>query len=329
MTRPRTTGNHARRTRAPGARNDDALSATPRPRAALDLEQLRRFVAVANAGGFTAAARLLRIAQPAITRSVQALEADLGERLLLRTSRRLALTPAGELLLEDAASVLERLDALRDRVAAAETNLRGSLRIGATDAVAGSLLPASLAVLKGRAPSVHPYVVVAPTRDLSERLGAADLDLVLTFHPLRAGALLRRTVASFRFHLVIAADRVADRRTAEVFIGSREVEDERERAFPLLHAWRARWPKARIGLSTNCTTTQLELARAGVGVAILPEFIVRQDLAEGRLVSALPSASAAFPLLAVRRRAQPRSDAATLLLDTLATSLRRVPGYAS
>src|SRR5690606_17904244 len=98
-------------------------------------------------------------------------------------------------------------------------------------------------------------------------------ELLLTFHPLRAGDLVRRAIASFRFHLVLAADRARDARTCETFIGSREVEDARERSFPMLHAWRAVWPKARIRLSTNSAGAQLELARAGVGVAILPEFL--------------------------------------------------------
>ena len=109
--------------------------------------------------------------------------------------------------------------------------------------------------------------------------------------------IVRRSIAWFRFHVVVASDRANTPKTCNTFLGSREVEDERERSFPALAAWRHRWPEARIRASTNSLAAQLELVRAGVGAAILPEFLVQRDIAEGRLVAPLSGHDAVFPLL--------------------------------
>ena len=307
--------------------HEPEVGVPPAPARPLDVEQLRRFVAVAGAGGFTSGARALRLAQPAVSRSIRALEEDLGGRLVERTTRRFALTPLGERIVGECATLFERLDALRALAVTNELDLGGALRIGATEPVAAAILPRAIAWLGARHPNLHPYVVVAPTRDLVARLEASDLEVVLTFNPLRGGSLVRRTVAMFRFRLVVAQERASDPRTCETFFGSREVEDERERSFPALEGWRARWPRARIRASTNSTTAQLELVRSGAGVAILPEFLVSRDLAEGRLVHA-DLGDLVFPLVWVRR-AQRESAAASALSHALEAGAFLVPGLVS
>jgi DNA-binding transcriptional LysR family regulator len=296
----------------------------PEARRPLEIEQLRRLVAVARAGGFSAGARALRIAQPAVSRSIRALEDDLGVKLVERTTRRFVMTDIGERLVAECTALFDRLDALRSLAAPDDLDLRGALRIGATEPVAAAILPRAIAWLAARHPRLHPYVVVAPTRDLLGRLEASDLEVVLTFNPLRGGALVRRAIAHYRFHVVVAADRAGDPRTCESFFGSREVEDERERSFPALHAWRARWPRARIRASTNSIAAQVELVRSGAGVAVLPEFLVHRDLAEGRLLRGGDS-DLVFPLVSVRRARAP-SDAAAALDAALAAGALLVPG---
>jgi DNA-binding transcriptional LysR family regulator len=292
------------------------------------VEQLRRLVAVASAGGFTAGARALRLAQPAVSRSIRALEEDLGQVLIERTTRRFALTPLGERLVGECGALFEQLESLRELAAKEEVDLKGALRIGATEPVAAGLLPRAIAWLGTRHPKLHPYVVVAPTRDLVGRLEASDLEVVLTFNPLRGGALVRRTLATFRFHVVVAASHASDPRTCETFFGSREVEDERERSFPALQAWRARWPRARIRASTNSVAAQVELVRAGAGVAVLPELAIHRDLAEGRLVRGGGGPPLVFPLVAVRRPGA-EVPGVTALFAALAAGAFLVPGVVS
>jgi DNA-binding transcriptional LysR family regulator len=83
----------------------------------LDLRKLRYFVAVAERLHFSRAAEDLLIAQPALSRQIRALEKELGTELFVRDSRRVALTPAGRQLLDDARPLLASADAARRRVA--------------------------------------------------------------------------------------------------------------------------------------------------------------------------------------------------------------------
>jgi DNA-binding transcriptional LysR family regulator len=294
----------------------------------LDVELLRRFHAVARAGGFTAAAKHLHIAQPAVSRSIRALEESLGRRLIERSSRRFSLTPPGEKLLAECAAVFDRVDAIRSVLADDEVDVRGALRIGAAEPVAARLLPDAIAALLTRHPDLHPFVVVGPTSELVSRVASGDLDLALTFHRARiAHAVAQRTLARFRFDIVVAAGRVDDPATNTSFLGSREVEDERERSFPALTAWRARWPGARIRASTNSLTAHIALVRAGAGVSIVPTFAVHDELRAGHLVRAPGAPSFAFGLYAVTRRG-PGSDAARAFLTVLEASLAYAPGRA-
>ena len=82
----------------------------------MELEQLRIFTAVAEHGGFSAAARRLYISHSTTSRAVAALEEELGVKLLERGSHSIKLTPAGELLLREAKSLLDAAEAIADKV---------------------------------------------------------------------------------------------------------------------------------------------------------------------------------------------------------------------
>ena len=81
----------------------------------ISTRQLRAFIALAESRNFTRAAEQMHIAQPPLSRQIQLLEEELGVRLLERTSRRIALTPAGHEALQDARTVLASADLLRRR----------------------------------------------------------------------------------------------------------------------------------------------------------------------------------------------------------------------
>jgi DNA-binding transcriptional LysR family regulator len=95
-----------------------------------DLRQLRYFVAVADELNFTRAAERLHIAQPALSAQIRALESQLGCKLFNRTTRKVDLTAAGELLLPDAQEIVQRAERAAAKVAAAARGTRGLLRVG-------------------------------------------------------------------------------------------------------------------------------------------------------------------------------------------------------
>src|SRR2546428_11047913 len=96
--------------------------------AAVELRNLRAFVAIADTGHYGRAAENLKLTQPAITQRIQVLERELGVQLFIRSAREVHLTPAGELLLDHARSLVQiedrALAALRDPLAGIAARLR-------------------------------------------------------------------------------------------------------------------------------------------------------------------------------------------------------------
>ena len=98
----------------------------------MDLKQLRYFISVVDEKSFSEAARQIHIAQPALTRQVKALEEELGVTLLLRLSRGVKLTTAGEAFYEDAQKILEQILRAEQKVRLINNGHTGELIIGIT-----------------------------------------------------------------------------------------------------------------------------------------------------------------------------------------------------
>jgi DNA-binding transcriptional LysR family regulator len=143
----------------------------------VELKQLKHFVAVAEEGGISAAARRLGLTQPALSRQIKALEDDLGVTLLDRGARSFALTPAAEALVADARKLLEFCDAMTGRVRAAAAGL--PLRIGYSPSLSGDFLPLAI----GRFTQLHPGVRVslhdASSLEMQQAMLAGKLDLMV------------------------------------------------------------------------------------------------------------------------------------------------------
>ena len=107
----------------------------------MTLRQVSYFVAVAEAGSFTAAARKLRIAQPSLSQQVQALERDIGAALLERTSRGVRLTAAGREVLPEARAMLAAAQRARLAARQTETLQGGELEIATVRSLAAGCCP--------------------------------------------------------------------------------------------------------------------------------------------------------------------------------------------
>ena len=144
----------------------------------VELKQLRNFVAVADDGGITAAARRLGLTQPALSRQIKALEEDLGVSLLERGARSFTLTAAAEVLLADARKLLEFCDGMENRVRAAACGL--PLRIGYSPSLAGDFLPFAIESFTQIHPGVRVSLHDASSLEMQQSLLAGKLDLMVT-----------------------------------------------------------------------------------------------------------------------------------------------------
>jgi DNA-binding transcriptional LysR family regulator len=150
----------------------------------VDLRKLRYFVTVGEELHFSRAAARLHLAQSALSAQIRQLEAELGGPLFVRSTRRVALTPAGEALLADGRAILGSVDAALDRARALARGEASALVLGALGPVPGALLAPLLARFGGRHPDVRVEVRAFDFSDTVAGLRQGRADLAFLYAPL-------------------------------------------------------------------------------------------------------------------------------------------------
>lgn len=135
-----------------------------------DLRQFRHFVALAEHGHYARAAEAVNLSQPALSRSIQALEGQLGCTLVERGSRGVALTAHGRLVLEHARRLLAGHRALHNAVSQLGNLDSGELRLGGGPFPAARLLPEALAGFSSAHPRVRVALLIEDWQTLRQRL---------------------------------------------------------------------------------------------------------------------------------------------------------------
>lgn len=142
-----------------------------------DLRQLKHFIALAEHGSFARAALALHLSQPALSRSLQNLEASLGCRLIDRHTRRLGLTAQGLMLLEHARRLVAASQAMTRAVQQIDNLQAGQLCMGAGPYPAAGLVPQAVARLISDYPQLQVDVLVDDWRDLRQRLLREEIEI--------------------------------------------------------------------------------------------------------------------------------------------------------
>jgi DNA-binding transcriptional LysR family regulator len=163
----------------------------------LDPRRLLTFREVARTGSFTRAAEALSLTQPAVSQQIRALEMQLGEPLMLRRRGGLTLTPAGELLLEHADAVWERLALAEAQLDEVIREQRRRLDVGAFPSVLATLVPAAVADVQSSVEELELSVVQGSADELVGAVREGRLHLALCFQdagePRREHEDLRRS----------------------------------------------------------------------------------------------------------------------------------------
>ncbi|MGB7236688.1 MAG: LysR family transcriptional regulator [Rhodococcus sp. (in: high G+C Gram-positive bacteria)] len=262
----------------------------------MELRHLEYFVAVAEERNFTRAAERLHIVQSAVSAAVKSLERELGTSLLDRNSKRVLLTEAGSALLPRARMILDATRDARDVVDEVRSGLRGTLRIGTIGSISLYDLPAVLGEYHRRYPGVQLLASAAPsgTRGLLEAVGDGRLDLAFVSQPgVRPAGVEMRELARSVLDLVVPHNHsLADKAVASMtdladldFIdapagyGTRTVAD---RAFD------AAGVRRRVSVEIADIGTGVDYVRHGLGVALLPRYILEPvtDMAVVRIADA-------------------------------------------
>lgn len=234
----------------------------------LDLDLLRSFTMVVDAGGFTRAAEELHKTQSTISAQIKKLEETVGHRLFERDTRKVRLTSEGEFVLGRARQLLRMNDELLSRLL--EPELEGTVRLGTPEDFATTHLPRVLAGFARAHPRVQLEVSCELTRILMRRFRAGDFDLVLIKREPEGPS---SGIRVWREPLVwAAADRDVVTEQEEVpLVVSPDPCVYRARAISALNAVDRPW---RIAYQSTSLAGSQAAVRAGLGVTILPKEMV-------------------------------------------------------
>lgn len=243
----------------------------------VDVTLLRAFVAAADCGSLSSAARRLGATLSTVSRQVQSLETELGVPLLSRTGRGVRLTPAGERFLERARYVLREL---AEAAAEARGERRASpsqLRVSAPLELAMRLLPRALVEFR----STHPDVLVDVHADVRRvSLSEEDFDAAIRLGKLRDSDLVAKPLGSVSLGLYAARPR-KELGPAVLVSGTRAQIDVTSRGRPRTLDFEG---TIRVGTFTEAA----EIATRSEMAAMLPSFTARDYLERGLLVRILP-----------------------------------------
>ncbi|MFA7268922.1 MAG: LysR substrate-binding domain-containing protein [Sterolibacterium sp.] len=300
----------------------------------LDPNDLLIFARVVEAGSFSRAADRVGLPKSTISRRIALLEERLGERLMLRTTRRLTLTEFGHQLLEHARQVASEVDAVKALAEFRQVRPSGRLRVSMPSDIAHLLLTDMLAAFVALHPGVSLELDLSPRR--VDLLGE-NFDLAVRMGDLPDDTLLAaRRIAVFPSGLYAAPGYLAER-------GDLESPDElvQHDALRLLGrdgeaiGWvlmraEQRWEGVPPGRTTaNSPELLIRLACAGAGIAAVPDYFAAPSVRRGELRRVLPAwclpahtAWAVFP----GRRLMPSKTRA--FIDMLETALADTTGNA-
>ncbi|OYU14177.1 MAG: LysR family transcriptional regulator [Alphaproteobacteria bacterium PA4] len=256
----------------------------------MDLATLSLFIDVARQGSFSAVARQRDLDPSQVSRAIAGLEAELGLRLFQRTTRRLALTEAGSAYLARIEPLVDELAAAGDLARVAE-GVEGRVRLTASVAYALERLVPLLPAFRARWPGLKLELIMS---DANLDLIAEHVDLAIRLGPAIPAGAIGVQLHSMRYGLVASPAYLASAPPL------REPADlARHRCLIFAGPLGRRDWLFDDGSST--TTVQVDgdftlssplgirdAARAGMGPALLPDWLVAADLAAGRLVDALP-----------------------------------------
>lgn len=250
---------------------------------------LAMFSAVVEQGSFSAAGRLLGLSPSAVSRTIDRIEARLGVRLLLRSTRSLAMTAEGQTYLQAARRILADLDDAEQQIAD-QGAPRGRLRVSA------ALSHGRLCVvpLLGAFAALYPHILVdIALTDTVVDVAAGEADVAVRFGPLADSTLTARKLGETRRVIVASPDYLARCGTPQVpedLLKHNCLNFNFRRVEPV-------WPFVRQGrefaltvkgpIEANNGETLGQLAAIGIGIARVGAFSVAHELAEGRLVPIL------------------------------------------
>lgn len=258
----------------------------------MNLDYLRTLVSVVEHGSLSAAARARGLSQPAVTKQVQRMEAELGLTLLVRGPKRQAeLTPAGTQLLSFARETLDRYEDLERKLTSLKSVGAGVLSVAASTIPGEYVLPALLAAFRREYPQVNLKMSISDSADVVARLMADEADVGVIGSPIKQPGLRLERLVSDEIVLAVPPDHpFAGRQEVQVA----ELEGQslilrelgsgtRQSVEEAVASSGTTLPRNSVALTLGSTQAILQAVEQGLGVGFVSARASAQVRATGRL----------------------------------------------
>ncbi len=249
------------------------------------------FVAVAQIGGFAAAATTLNLAPSSVTRAIANLEQSLGVRLFNRTTRSVTLTEAGSRFLDRIHPALDEIDAAADNLNDANAVVSGNLRVAASVSFGQVVLAPNLKQFTDQYPDINIELVLS---DTVTDLVTERVDVAVRHGKLSDSSLIARRLCDVQYRLVASSDYLNN---AKNITRPADVAKHPCLTFPY-PSFRSSWLFTKRGKTEQIDiepTVRVSNASAlaacvtsAIGLSLLPDWIVDKDISDGKLVNVLP-----------------------------------------
>jgi DNA-binding transcriptional LysR family regulator len=290
----------------------------------LNLNRLRHFYNVAETGSYTKAATKMHIQQPALSKTIKSLEEDLGIKLFDKAGRGVKLTSRGSEVFEHCHKIFGHVRALSEYTKEESVLLNKTLYMVSDDAVSAFILPEVLNSMHFKEKALRPIIATGPVDDLMTKLSYKKAEIGFFFYtPKMSDDLSIIARIPIEFKLVVSKFFANSPEVISSFIGSREINDTNNNKFPTIKKMQKIWPETKSIMSSNSFLTHKELVLKGLGVSLLPQFLVRKELENGKLTTILNEETFVYDLKVVVRSENKNSE----LLSEIARSVEEHAVY--
>ena len=294
----------------------------------MEIQQLKYFVAVADAGSASRAAARCNVAQPSLSQQVMKLERTLGKRLFDRVGRGMVPTEAGRSFLPRARRILAEVREAEAWSGRDGTDHATALAIGAIPTIAPYLLPGALALARKQLPACEFTIRENLTGVMVEALIDHEIDCALMSTPPDDDRLQTVTIGEEELLAVVPATWTA---VPQGIVALAELRDQPAVLLDEVHCLgqqvQAFCTSRKLGPRVVCRTTQLstilEMVSLGLGFSIVPEMTAAADpVHHGRRYVHLAPTRPRRPIVLVWRTGRTRSRSSMVLLESLKASFQ-------
>jgi LysR family nitrogen assimilation transcriptional regulator len=252
--------------------------------------QLKYFLRISELKSFTKAAAVLHVAQPALSRQIQQLEADLGVQLFIRSDSGVTLTDAGKALSSRAVKLLDHLASVRDEISSYSDEIQGQLKFGIPPSFFDLLTSPLIQQYRAQFPAVELTIIEDISSTIHELIlnGRLDIGIVLSIESMNG--LSHRHLFDEQLFIAGANGLLDEEKSMPLeAISSRPlILTQRPNSMRVIleDILRARNISHHVVLETNSTRLQSEMAAAGLGFTVLSYSALSKEIESGKLTAA-------------------------------------------